>query len=395
MKKIYTVKLISILIAIFNTTLLYSSVYGPGLLFYKPYEAEPYESYFFMSYTGGQTDQGYDKNGIVVPYLNTYGNEAFLRRFIDASLPPDSIESIGVMNFLGTFKFQQVNIIYVKNIHNHLFIGTSTSIRNLNINNITTQIIYTSNDLTPTEFALSENFITSNFPKNINTAGMYTTTIDLGYNRRFTDFKSIDFLQLLIQGSVAMPESMLGENLSFLQFPIAGNLTFTYPVVTILTLGIADHMTLGFFGMITPLQPAQKMWPVNKTESSNQVVLTESILLKINPKPVFSVASFVEFYNFVPQCILTIGGGYSYGMPWSLSTFNQREYPNDIVNINETLNAWSITSAFFALDYDFASPEHPHAPNVSISYVIPISGRYYPKMNAVGGLYNLSFTYEF
>ena len=381
-------------ITIIYVTPLCASQYGPGLLFHKPYNPKPYVSNYFMTYSAGQTDSGYNKNGAVVPFLQEYGTEDFLRKFIDPNLPKNNIEKIGTVNLSGTFKFQQVNFSYLKNIHHNLFIGIATSIRNLSINAITTDIQLFNQNLTPAERLGIERF-KAKVPKNINKAGMYTTAIEAGYNKILTDFESIDFLHLFIKGGIATPQSFTGNGLTLLQFPIGGNITFSYPVVTILTVGILDHVNIGLFGMFIGLQPTQITAPVNSTGSNNRVILTESTRVQVNPKPIFSLVGYMEFHNFVPHCMGTIGYGHAHGLQWSLSSFNEKDFPSSQINRTEILSPWSITSMFFTLDYSFASDTQPHAPNLSFSYTMPIAGSYYPKMSVGAGLYNLLFTYEF
>lgn len=381
-------------IAILYGAPLCASQYGPGLLFHKPYNPKPYISNFYMSYTAGQTNSGYNKTGATVPFLQEYGQEDFLARFIDPTLPKTDITSLGTIDLSGTFKFQQVDFTYIKNIHHNMFIGVSTSLRNLSVNGIKPDIIFFNPNLNSDQIYNLELF-KGKIPKNLNTSGMYTTAIEFGYNKMFTNFESIDFLHFFLKGQIATPQSLTGNNLTLLQFPIGGNITFSYPLEAILTVGVLDHINIGLFGMFITIQPTQITAPVNPTASNNRVILTEVTRVQVNPKPIFSLVGYMEFHNFLPRCTGTIGYGTAHGLQWSLSSFDQINFPNKQINRTEILSPWGITSMFFTFDYSFACEKEPHAPGVSFSYVIPITGFYYPKMNVGAGLYSLLFTYEF
>jgi len=180
-----------------------------------------------------------------------------------------------------------------------------------------------------------------------------------------------------------------------LQYPIAGNITFSYPITAILSVGLLKHVNFGLYTLMIPLQPTQLLLPVNRTESNNQILLSEATRVQVNPKPLFSTVLYMELHDFVPKCQGTIGYGYAHGMQWSLTSLNEREFPSEKINQTKILGPWSISTMFFQLDYSFKSEKNPNAPNILLFYTVPIAGVLYPKMNTIGGAYYLNFTYDF
>ncbi|MDP3788060.1 MAG: hypothetical protein Q8Q60_01920 [Candidatus Chromulinivorax sp.] len=381
--------------AIFQIAPLWASTYGPGLLFHKKYDPKPYEANFYMSFTAGQTDEAYNKNGQAVPFLQEYGNEDLLRQFINPSLDPTNIESLGKLNLSGHFTFQQLNLYYYKGIHHNLFIAAGTTIQNIGINSIAMDFELNNTVLTPEELFNLEIF-RSEIPTSINKSGVFNNSIDIGYNNIFTNFNNIDFLHLFVKGTFSTPQWMTGYNFTMLQYPLAGNITFSYPITAIISIGILERISLGFYSLMIPFQSTDISIPVNRTESNNQILLREVTRVRINPKPLFSTVGYVEFYNFLPsKCMATIGYGYAYGMEWSLFSYNEREFPSEKINNSEILSSWSISSMFFQFDYDFETEERPQAPCASFMFIMPIAGNLYPKMNIIAGVCNFNITYNF
>jgi hypothetical protein len=372
----------------------WASHYGPGLIFHKPYNPEPQLGTIYTSYCVGKTSQGYNRQGQTVPFLQEYGSENLLRRFIDPTVPNDNTESLGVMKFSGTLGFERLNLFYFKNIHHNCFIGIGTVIQNLQVDDITPEISLTKT-LTPTQEKTLEILITK-IPQSLNTSGMLTTAIEFGFNKVFDNLESVNFFQLFLKGSIATPQAFHGHNLSILQYPLGGNISFAYPMTAIINLGIHKHINFGIYSSIIPFQPRQVMHaPINNTNSHNSILLTETAQVIVYPKPVLSSAFYIEIHNFVKNMMLTAGYGSSTGMPWKIHAMDQNKYPDERINSNELLNGWNIASIFAELDYSFRSEKHPLGPTLSLAYVFPISGRYFPKISIVSGTFNLGIHYDF
>ncbi len=371
----------------------YASNYGPSLLFHKPYSTADYQGTAFLNYCTGKTSQGYNRQGQIVPFLQEYGDEDLLRRFIDPTVPKDDIESLGTINFSGTLLFERLNLGYSKNIHKHCFISIGTVVQNLQVSNIqpTIKLYKPLNE----DDAHKLEILESKIPDSLNASGMLTTAIEFGYNNIFYDFTSINFLQFFIKGSIATPQVIHGHSLSILQYPLAGNISFAYPVTAIATLGLNKHLNFGLFGMVIPFQPRQIFAPVNNTTSHNNMLLDHATYLTVYPHAVLSSVFYIEAHSFIDNMMTTFGYGSSWGIPWKISAFDKKNYPDALINHNELLNGWNIASLFFQLDYSFRSEKHPQAPALSLSYVFPLAGRYFPKINIIGGAFNLGIHQEF
>jgi hypothetical protein len=384
---------ISLLFIFLSTSSCWASNYGPSLLFHKPYSTEQHLGSIFVNYCAGKTSQGFNRNGQIVPFLQEYGSEDLLRRFIDADAGKDSIESLGKIAFSGTLGFERLNLGYSKNIHRHCFIGIGTVVQNLQVDDITpTVTLY--KPLNPQDQHKLE-ILKSKIPDSLNTSGMLTTAIEFGYNRIFDSLESLQHLQFFIKGSIATPQVIHGQNLSILQYPLAGNISFAYPVTMILALGINQHLNIGAYGMIIPFQPRQVSAPVNNTGTHNTILLDHVTALTVYPKPVLSSVFYIEAHSFITNFMATVGYGSSWGIPWKISALDQKNYPDNLINNNELLNGWNIGSLFFQLDYSFRSEKHPLGPALSLSYVLPLAGRYFPKISIISGAFNLGIHYDF
>lgn len=392
MNRRYIFAIIFIIISL-NPVILHSSSYGPSLIFHKPYDNTPYLADYYMSFSAGQTDKAFNKNGQTVPFLQQYGSEDLLKKFLDPSLPKNNAETFGTIDFSGTFNFQRLNLFYSKNIFHDMFIGIATSIQNLSINEIKLEV-HLHQDLTKEEEYQLQLF-QAKIPKSINSSGMYEALLILGYNKIFTNFTSLKFLQIFLKASLGIPQWLYGHNLTILQYPLGGNIAFSYPITAIIAAGLTKHCNIGGYGLFIPFQPTQLTGVVNRANSNNQFLLTEATRIQVKPQPVFSTVFYVEAHSFVPNFMTTIGYGYTYGMKWNIQSFNEIEFPTEIINSNQLLNAFSVSSLFFQLNYNFASEKNPHAPTISMFYTFPLAGSFYPKIQIIGGSYNMAITYEF
>lgn len=372
---------------------LQASSYGPNLIFHKPYNAQPYLADYHMAFAAGQTDKAYNEHGSTVPFLQQYGTEDLLKRFLDPTLPKQNTETVGSIAFSGVFNFQRLNLFYNKNIHHHMFFGIATTIQNLSVNNITTDITLTETltDQEKQKLALFE----SKIPKQINSSGIYATSINFGYNKLYTHFKSLEFLQFFIQGSLGIPQWLYGHNLTILQYPLGGNIAFSYPITTTVKLGVSKNLNIGAFGLLIPMQPTELSAPINHTQSNNQLLLTEIARIQIRPKPVFSTSFYIETHNFLPHWMATIAYSYTYGMEWKIKSFNEALYPVDTINHNKLLNGFSISSLLFEINYNFAHDENSNAPTIGFFYSLPLAGNFYPQIQIIGGSYNMQINYVF
>lgn len=383
----------SLALCLLTAHIIHASAYGPSLLFHKPYNTTPYASHIYLGFSGGTTTQGYDRHGQTVPFLQEYGSEDLLARFLDHTVPVNDITKLGTMKFAGTLNFERLSIGYSKNIHRNCFIGIGTVVQNVEVDNITPTITLTSTLTPKQEHALD--ILKSKIPNTITSSGIFTTALEFGYNRIFHDFTSINFLQLYLKGAFGIPQIMHGNNFSILQYPLAGNISFSYPVVATILLGLHKHINFGFFNAMIPFQPRQVFAPVNPTLSHNNIVVTELAQIIVSPKPVFSSTMYIELYNFVDNLMLTMGYGSATGLPWKIHAIDQGNFPDPLINSNELLNGFAISSLFLQADYSFKSEKHPYGPAISISYVAPISGRYFPKLATVNGAFGLAIHTQF
>jgi hypothetical protein len=177
---------------------LHASQYGPNTLFQMPYEVDEYIGNFTGTLCVGKTDQSYDSAGQVVSFLKNYGKEDILLDFIDPLTDHDIVDKIGTMDFSGQVDFACLNLSYYKNIMHHMFIGLGAIIQNLNIYILDSNIQLTTTLTSEQERKLE--IFESKIPDVLNTSGILSAYLELGYNRKFTELQSMDWLQLFLRG---------------------------------------------------------------------------------------------------------------------------------------------------------------------------------------------------
>ncbi len=375
---------------------LQASQYGPNMFFQKPYDPEVYIGNFTGTFCAGKTNQSYDQGGSVVPFLQNYGKEDILLNFIDPMTHHDSTEKIGTIDFSGSVQFQCTNLSYYKNIMHNMFLGVGTIVQNLDVAILQSNIELTT-ILTSQQERLLESF-ESKIPNNLNTSGILSTYLECGYNKKFTEFKSIDFLQLFLRGAILTPQWAEGAQLNVLQFPFTGNLTFGYQVIATITMNITKHMDFGLFGTINSFQSKVMEVPYNDHILNNQLLINKKTFAHYTPGTVYNGAVYWELSRFLHDFTFTTGLSFMYGSARKIKPINATTYhvvPTSDVNVqtNSTLQSWNISALFFELDYNFLTKENPQGPCLTLYFNTPLSGFLYPKINALGGAFGLSFNY--
>lgn len=375
---------------------LHASQYGPNTLFQAPYESDEYIGNFTGTFCAGKTDQSYDRSGNVVPFLQNYGKEDILLGFIDPLTHDDPLKKIGVMDFSGSVQFECLNLSYYKNIMHHMFLGLGTIVQNLTIY-IHESDLELLQPLTPDEkplFALFE----SKIPKQLNTSGILSTYLETGYNRTFTELKSVHELQLFLRGAILTPQWMEGADLNLLEYPFTGNMTFGYQVIGTVAAQLTKHMSFGVFGTVNSFQSKVIDAPDNEHIPNNQLFIDKKIRAQYTPGTVYNGVVYWQLNNFNRNFTIMAGLSFMYGTPRKIKPLN----PNSLyvvselqttLRVNATLESWNLNALFLELDYNFLTKENPQGPCISLFFNTPLSGYHYPKINGIGGEFGLTFNY--
>ncbi len=397
MQKIHTaIYLLNFFLILFLSSYLHASQYGPNTLFQKPYEAEDYIGNFTGTFCVGKTNESYNHAGQIVPFLNNYGKEDILLDFIDPMTHHDTMKKIGTIDFEGEIQFQCANLSYYKNIMHHMFLGLGTIIQNLDVY-VTQSNIELITTLSLQEERLLKLF-ESKIPKNLNTSGILSTYLECGYNRKFIELKTIDFLQLFLRGAILTPQWVQGGQLNSLQYPFTGNQTFGYQVIASVTMNVTQHINFGVFGTVNSFQSSVMEIPYNEHILDNQLLINKTVLAHYTPGTVYNGAVYWEFENFVHNFTLTTGLSFMYGTARKIKPIHPTAYYTTSLSevnlhVNATLQSWNINALFFELEYNFLTKENPQGPCLTLFFNTPLSGYHYPKINAIGGDFGLSFNY--
>jgi hypothetical protein len=375
---------------------LHASEYGPNTLFQMPYEADEYIGNFTGTLCVGKTDSAYNSGGNAVSFLQHYENEDLLLSFIDPSASHDIIEKIGTMSFQGDLDFVLMNLSYYKNIMHHMFLGMGAIVQNLTVN-ITDVAIDITAPLTNEQQHLLTAF-ENKIPSILNTSGILSAYLECGYNRKFIDLPWTDAFQVFLRGAILTPQWVQGGELNNLQFPFTGNLTFGYQVIATLTMQMTKHMTFGVFGTVNSFQSKVMEISDNAHIVNNQLLIDKKSKVHYTPGTVYNGAVYWQLDNFKHDFVLITGLSFMYGSARKIkpisSTGYQPQHHSDVnLRLNSTLQDWALNALFFELDYNFLSKDNPQGPCIGLFYNFPVSGYNYPRVNAVGGEFGLTFNY--
>lgn len=370
------------------------SQYASDSFFQKPYFNQKLFTNISTNFTGGYANQAFNNDNEKVPFLQQFGSEAFLYKFVDPTRSRSDISSIGTGNLSGEFQYRQFFASWYKNIFSDIFIEAATVFQDLTITNINAEFVPSSTPLTTEQIAYL-NQLQAALPPSINRFGMFTTAFYIGFNRTFHHFSHLDFVDILFKTGFATPEWMKENNNSILQFPFNENFNFGYPIIGAISIGLLDWMTLGCNGTVQPFQPAVKNIAINNTNSANQLLLPESSLATIHRGPLFSASAYIEADHIISGVSSTIGYAYAKNLAYTITPLNITQYPVEQANNSTMMNEWSIGSLYFQFDVDFATETQPSAPIITMFCAIPIAGKLCPKTNLFGGSCNLQISYIF
>lgn len=384
-------------LCIFSTQLfqtVFASHYAPHVYYAKPSKDEPYLTNVSLNFTAGFANQAFNAQGNSVPFLQQYGPEDFLLRFIDPSLGPDNLASAGQGYISGKYQFKQMIFAIEKNIFHQLLFGMISSFQDLSVNNITPKFIDTDTSSASSQ-ALYLEKLEQVIPTNINASGMNSTVIYLGYNESIRKFKHIDSIDILLFGGVITPQIMKNDNTSILQYSPANNYYFGYPIIGAITIGVRDWFGFGVTGQIIPYQPTQKMIPINRTSENNFLLFSQETQANIQQSPFISGTIYAEIENPASGMKGAIAYTYSQYLQSVITPIDQIQFPFAHANRSILLDGYTFGSLLFELEIDCAAPHKKLAPIISFFYSMPILGNYYQKIYFFGGECNLQISLNF
>lgn len=371
-----------------------ASQYNPNGFFLKPFKDLPYHTNASISFSAGSANTAFDRNGKTVPFLQQYGPEDFLERFVNPSIGLDNLESAGQGHISGIYQFKQYRFAYGHNIFHQLVFGTVFAIQDISITNINAKFI-------ESEYPLSSNQINyldklnQSIPNTINQSGLFTATLYLGYNEKLINFNHIESLHVLLLAGISTPQSMENKNFSVLQHPCSANIHFGYPVTTSINAHVRNWFSCGFSGLVAAFQPVTVTIPINKTSENNFLLFSQSTQAKIDQAPFFAATLYAELKNPARGLVGTIAYNYSSYLGSKITPIDLTQFPAAHANKSIALDGYSLGAILLQLDIDSSKNNNKVAPLVSFFVSIPIVGKLYQKTYLFGGSSTLQVSYIF
>lgn len=372
----------------------FASSYFPNIYYIKPSNEEPYLFSPSITYTAGFANEAFNKDGKSVPYLQQYGPEDFLLRFVDPSLGPDNLESAGQGYISGKYHFKQFNFIFEKNIFHYLLIGMMSVYQNLDISDITPRFIYDETSLLPSQVAYLEK-LERVIPKSISATGMFSTFLYIAYNEKFTSFQHIDYLSTYLFAGLGSPQAMKNDNTSILQYPLSSNIFFKYPVIGAISIGVREWFSLGLTALAVFYQDAQTTIPINKTGENNFLLFSQSTQATIKQSPFVSGTIFFDFTKPDSRVTGTIVYSYSCYLDSTIIPINTEEFPYAHANTSILHDGYNLGALLFQLTLGKPDDTERITPIVSMFIALPITGHLFQKAYVFGSGCNLQVSYVF
>ncbi len=392
-KKIKTTLYCLIIISCFFQT-IQASQYNPNVYYAKPLNDEPFISNASITYSAGFANEAYDRNGKTVPFLQQYGSEDFLERFVNPALGQDNIASAGQGHISGQYHFKQYRFAYSKNIYHQLFFGTVISLQDITITNITPEFLASEYPLSAEKSTYLEQ-LDQIIPKSIHQSGIYNMNIYFGYSEKLTHFNHINSFSAMLLVDLSMPQSMSDDNLSIFQFPCAANYFFGYPIVGAIDAEINDIFSLGISGVIVPFQSTSRTIPINDVPTNNHLLFTDSTRAHIRQEPFFSGTIFTVIKKPHSNYSGTIAYCYSQSLKSHITTIGSLQFQTFLSSQSILVDGFSLGALLFQLDINCASQEKKLAPIISLYFSMPVVGKLYKKTYLFGGACNFKISYEF
>ncbi|MBP6870341.1 hypothetical protein KBC04_05635 [Candidatus Babeliales bacterium] len=395
-KKLITLFMIIASLTGFNSlySVLTMSQYKPDSYFQKPYFTQDYFTDISCIFSGGFANSAYNNNNNKVAFLQQFGTEDLLKKFVDTTLPSNNIESFGQGLLSGNFHLREIILSSYKNIVRGFFIEGSTAIQDLSINNIDVNFVQTAVPLSQEQLIYLER-LQQKLPKSMNQAGMFTTAFYAGYHATYSNFTHLDFIDFQIKTGMMSPQAMYDTNQSLVQFPFIQNINFGYPVIATATIGILDWMTIGCNGAVIPWQKAMGTIPMNNSFSQNNLLMPESGVAFLQRGPLFSTSIYFEADHIHQGYSTIIAYCYTRNCSYTITPIDTINIQKALVNESQLLNAWSLGSVYVQFDIDFACETTPSAPVLSVFCHIPVAGQLCTETNIFGGSCSLQVSYAF
>ena len=371
-----------------------ASQYNPNGFFLKPFKDLPYHTNASISFSAGSANTAFDRNGKTVPFLQQYGPEDFLERFVNPSLGPDNLESAGQGHISGIYQFKQYRFAYEHNIFHQLIFGTVFEIQDISITNINASFLQDEYPLSLDQINYVEK-LNQNIPNTINQSGLFTANFYFGYNEKLINFNHIESLKVMLLAGISTPQSMKNKNFSVLQHPCSANIHFGYPVTSTIAVDVRDWFSCGFSGLVVPFQPCTLTIPINRTSENNHLLFSQATRAKIDQAPFFSATLYTELKNPTRGLVGTIAYNYSSYLRSKVTPIDLIQFPVTHANKSLLLDGYNLGAILLQLDIDSSKNNKKLAPAVSFFVSIPIVGKLYQKTYLFGGSSTLQLSYTF
>lgn len=371
-----------------------ASQYNPNGFFLKPFKDLPYHTNASITFSAGSANNAFDQNGKTVPFLEQYGPEDFLQRFVNPSIGLDNLESAGQGHISGIYQFKQYRFAYEHNIFHQLIFGTVCAIQDISITNINAQFIESEYPLSSDQINYLEK-LNKRIPSEINQSGLLTATLYFGYNEKLINFNHIESLKVLLIAGISTPQSMENKNVSVLQHPCSANIHFGYPVTGSVAVDVRNWFSFGFSGLVVPFQPVTLTIPINRTSENNHLLFSQSTQAKIDQAPFFAATLYTEFKNPERGLVGTVAYNYSSYLGSKITPIDLAQFPSAHTNKSIALDGYSLGAILLQLDIDSSKNNKKVAPVVSFFVSVPIIGKLYQKTYLFGGSSTLQVSYLF
>ena len=197
----------------------------------------------------------------------------------------------------------------------------------------------------------------------------------LGWSHSFEDFRTLDFLDVMVSAGINFPTAKGTPSGSPFCFALGYNGHVGFPIIAGCSVGFFDWLTLGISGATLPFKDKVRNVAMKTAcEQAGWIRMAQGNAL-VHQGTYWAISPFIKADHLIGGFSLTLGYSYDRQCQNCYTPCDTSLYNKSIVNSDIKLSPWGMNSFHFILDFDFASFKHSWAPRIAFTIDKSMSGK--------------------
>jgi hypothetical protein len=367
---------------------------------------------------GGNTYEGYNRNGDKTNVLNIYGPENF-RRIAQGVPDPildlnpgsilnnlweTSLPGFGEVILKGRFKLNEVNFNYWQNFKHGLFLEVNLPVCKLSIIDFRYEDLSTPAEAGSVNFGQWQSFLV-NMASNLEPYGI---SLNACQNFKFADIvmslgwaqtnlekvKFLDFWDTSIKAGILFPTApAYGPQCPLMVNP-GYNKNLAFPFSFDLALGLFEWVTFGAHVEGILFTSKYQMVGLKTNQYQNGLIKLAQGTALVEKGNIWQIGAFAKSDHMPWGLSILVAYAYSAEQKTVVRPTNDILYDFTLVNSDNTLAGWHMHVINTIVEYDFAvEQDKRHLPYVRLNFDIPFAGQYVFKNTMFSGTLGVNWTW--